>query len=182
MIQKIFTIKKDALSSTGYYIIVQGDVYSLEMLDCIIERLEGTFISAANIIDMIDTIQLDLAGINDSFVMLDEYSFRHRSILKTFKLKPNGTIDDTIDGFLENIQQYESYHIIEMDRDTTNDDSTIHAYIHTPKYGRMLSEFDKNLMLNAKQNNIKYWVEDYFICTDSNNRYAQPKDKPIEIL
>ena len=104
-------------------------------------------------------------------------------MLKTFALKQTDTIDDTIDGFLESVRDYEKYHTIEMDRDVVGNDNTIHAYIETPKDGKLRCRFDRDVRLYAKRNNVRYWISDYKIEAGSNGgKFVIPLEDPEEIL
>ena len=134
-------------------------------------------------LEKISTIQIALAGVTDSLNEVDTYSFLNRSVLKTFDLKPSGTIDDEIEDYLHSVKEYEKYHTIYMDRDKEGNDNSIHAYIETPKNGLLRSTFDKDLRLNAKRNNIKYWIDDYKISSGSSGgKFVRPLGHPIEIM
>lgn len=184
MVQRIFKVRASATSSTGYEIVDESTGQVLDLPEVCIEDLDtGKHISASQIIEKIDTMQIALAGVTDSLNMVDEYSFRHRSVLKTFGIRKNGTIDDEIDGFLDDVKNYEAYHTIYMDRDIAGNDNTIHAYIQTPKDGKLRCTFDKSIRLNAKRNNIKYWIDDYKIDTGSaGGKFVRPIGQPTEIL
>ena len=183
MVQKIFNVRRSATSPSGWEIEDNTSQVVLDLPDICIEDLSvGKYIIESQMLDKISTMQIALAGVTDSLRIVDDYSFRHRSVLKTFGLKKSDTIDDTIDGFIENIKEYESYHTIYMDRDKTGDDNTIHAYIQTPNDGILRCIFDKSIRLNAKRNNIKYWVDDYKIESGSaGGKFVRPIGTPIEI-
>ena len=183
MVQRIFKVRTSTTSSTGYEIEDTASGTVLDLPEVCIEDLDtGKYLNADQMISKIDTMQIALAGVTDSLNMVDEYSFRQRSVLKTFGIAKNGTIDDEIDGFIETVKDYEMYHTIEMGRDTAGDDNTIHAYLYTPKDGRLRCVFDKSIRLNAKRNNIKYWVDDYKIDSGSNGgKFVRPIGQPIEI-
>ena len=184
MVQRIFKVQRSATSPSGWELEDTGSGKILDLPDVCIEELdEGKYMKNSQMLGKIETIQIALAGVTDSLNIVDDYSFRHRSVIKTFKLKKSDTIDDTIDGFLENVKEYESYHTIYMDRDKVGDDGTIHAYIQTPKDGILRSRFDKSIRLNAKRNNIKYWIDDYKIESGSNGgKYVNPIGTPEEIM
>ena len=68
-----------------------------------------------------------------------------------------------------------------MDRDKAGDDGSIHAYLQTPKDGILRCVFDKSIRLEAKRNNIKYWIEDYKIDAGSNGgKFVRPIGTPPE--
>lgn len=169
MVQRIFKVSKSINSTTGWEIEDISTGIILNLPEIVYEDLdEGRFYSADEMLEKIDTLQIALAGVTDSLNIVDEYSLRNRSVLKTFGLKKNDTIDDTIDFYIESVKQYESFHTIEMDRDKAGNDNSIHAYINTPHDGRLRCQFDKSIRLNAKRNNIKYWINDYKIDSGSN--------------
>lgn len=184
MVQRIFKVQRSQTSITGWEIEDVSSGKILDLPDVCMEDLDlGKYIKNSQMLEMVETIQIALAGVTDSLNIVDDYSFRHRSVLKTFGLKKNDTIDDTIDGFLENIQEYESYHTIYMDRDKTGDDDSIHAYLQTPGDGILRCIFDKSIRLNAKRNNIKYWIDNYKIDAGPNGgKFVRPIGTPIEIL
>ena len=185
MVPAIFKPIKDDTFEVGWGIqhIDTGEV--LEMPSIIYDSLTGNYIDSEEILDRIETLQIALAGVTNSLARIPEhdYSYDRRSVLKTFSLKDNGTIDDTIDFYLESIAEYEKLHTIYMDRDRDGDDNTIHAYICTPKDGLLRSVFDKDIRLEARRNNIKYWVDDYTIESGSKGgKFIRPVSTPIEIM
>ena len=185
MVQRIFKVAQDSSAATGWSITDTSTGTVLELPEVVFEELDkGKYIKANELLSKIETVQIALAGVTDSLRMVDEYSFRHRSVIKTFGLKKQGnSIDDSIDFFLESVKDYEKYHTIEMDRDKLGDDTSIHAYLETPKDGRLRCTFDRSTRLNAKRNNIKYWVEDYNLCEGSNGgKFIRPIGDPIEIM
>ena len=184
MVQKIFKVQRSQTSQSGWEIEDTSSGKVLDLPDVCMEDLDqGKYMKNSQMLEKIETAQIALAGVTDSLNIVDDYSFRHRSVLKTFGLKKNGTIDDTIDGFLENVQEYESYHTIYMDRDKAGDDGSIHAYLQTPKDGILRCTFDKSIRLDAKRNNIKYWVEDYKIDAGSaGGKFVRPIGTPEEIM
>ena len=185
MVQRIFKVAQDSSSATGWTITDTSTDIVLELPEVVFEELDnGKYVDADELLGKIETVQIALAGVTDSLRMVDEYSFRHRSVMKTFGLKKQGnSIDDSIDFFLESVKDYEKYHTIEMDRDKMGDDTSIHAYLETPKDGRLRCTFDRSTRLNAKRNNIKYWVEDYNLGEGSNGgKFIRPIGDPIEIM
>jgi len=172
------------MSPTGWEIEDQASGTTLNLPEICLEDLKlGKYLSAQELLDKIDTMQIALAGVTDSFNMVDPYSYSRRSVLKTFTLKSNGTIDDTIDFYLESVKDYEKYHTIYMDRDVDGNDGSIHAYIETPKDGKLRCVFDKSIRLNAKRNNIKYWIDDYKIDAGANGgKFVRPIGQPEEIM
>lgn len=183
MVQRIFKVRKSSTSTTGYEIEDQTSGQVLDLPEICLDDIDtGKYLDSNQMLEKIDTMQIALAGVTDSLNMVDEYSFRHRSVLKTFGIKSSGTIDDTIDGYLETVKEYESYHTIYMDRDVSGNDNSIHAYINTPRDGRLRCTFDKSIRVNAKRNNIKYWIDDYKIDAGSaGGKFVRPIGLPIEI-
>lgn len=184
MVQRIFKVNKSVTSSTGWEIEDQTSNIILDLPEIVYEDLNiGKYIKADDLLAKIDTMQIALAGVTDSLNIVDDYSLKRRSVIKTFSLKANSTIDDTIDEYITSVNMYESYHTIYMDRDTAGNDNTIHAYIDTPKHGKLRCMFDKSARLNAKRNNIKYWIEDYKIDSGSNGGlFVRLLGHPVEIL
>jgi hypothetical protein len=183
MVQKIFKFQKSQVSPNGWEIVEQASGKVLNLPSICYEDLKGKYLSSDDMIEKIETAQIVLAGTTDSLNIVDPYSYDRRSVLKTFGLKSSGTIDDSIDGYLESVQEYELYHTIEMDRDKAGDDNSIHAYLETPKDGRLRCTFDNSIRLNAKRNNIKYWVADYKIDAGSaGGKFVRPIGTPEEIM
>lgn len=185
MVQRIFKVAKSTDSSTGWTIEDQSSGTVLDLPEvCLDDLSEGKYLDADAMLNKIDTMQIALAGVTDSLRIVDDYSFRHRSVLKTFGLQSNGnSVDDSIDFFLESVKDYEKYHTIYMDRDKAGDDNSIHAYIETPKDGRLRCTFDRSIRLDAKRNNIKYWTDDYKIDSGSNGgKFVRPIGTPEEIM
>lgn len=183
MVQRIFKVRRSSESMTGWQIEDQMSGQVLDLPEVCCEDLKGKYMAAEDMLAKIDTMQIALAGVTDSLNMVDEYSFQHRSVLKTFGLQNQGTIDDTIDDYLTSVAEYEKYHTIYMDRDKAGDDSSIHAYLETPKNGRLRCVFDKSVRVNAKRNNIKYWIDDYKIDAGSNDgQFVRPLGQPVEIM
>lgn len=182
MVQRIFTVERSIDSANGWAINYDDNI--LDLPNNIYNELNGKYMKADDMLELIDTMQIAVAGITDSFRIVDEYSMLNRSVLKTFCLMSDlGTIDDEIDEYLESVKDYEKYHTIEMGRDIDGNDDSIHAYIETPKNGRLRATFDRSIRLNAKRNNIKYWLDDYDIAAGSaGGEYVRPVTKPIEIM
>ena len=192
MVQRIFKLQKSTTSATGWEIVDQDSGKVLDLPSIVVDTLnEGKYIRANQMLDMIDTMQIALAGVTDSLNLspdLDqaraEIYLDRNSVLKTFGLKKNGTIDDTIDFYLTSVKEYEKYHTLKMDRDVSGDDSTIHAYIEVPNVGKIRSRFSKQdgIRLDSKRNNIDYWVADYKVVTGSQGgKSISPIGTPIEI-
>lgn len=171
MVQKIFNIERDTDSANGWCLFDGETDTKLNMPQCIYEAFTGKYISADELLNKVSTVQIALAGVTNSLRVVDPVSLDRRSVLKTFAL--NGCscgIDDEIDEYLTSPAEYEKHHIIYMDRDTDGNDKSIHAYIETPKNGKLRCQFkdDNDVRLNAKRNNIKYWIDDYKIVAGSN--------------
>ena len=183
MVQRIFKIRKSSTAQSGWEIEDQSSGKVLDLPSICLDDLDGKYLSADDMIEKIDTIQIALAGVTDSLNVVDARYLDRNSVLKTFGLKKNGTIDDEIDGFLESVKDYEKYHTIYMDRDKAGDDTSIHAYLNTPKDGVLRCTFDKSIRLEAKRNNVKFWVEDYKIDAGSaGGKFVRPIGTPIEII
>ena len=185
MVQRVFTLTRDVNVQSGWVITDTNSGETLELPPCCVEQLTGKYMQGDEMLEKISTIQIALAGVTDSFRLVDAYSFNNRSVVKTFGLKPSGTIDDQIDFFLDNIHEYEKFHIIKMDRDIPGDDDSIHAYIETPKNGKVRSRFSRQdgIRLDAKRNKIDYWVADYNVVIGTNGGASiVPIGDPIEIM
>lgn len=183
MVQKIFKLSKSQTAASGWEITAQDTGDTLDLPTICIDDLEGKYLSGDQMCDKIDTVQIALAGVTDSLRVVDAYSLDRRSVLKTFSLKKSGTIDDTIDDYLTSVKEYEAYHTVEMGRDKAGNDNTIHAYLETPKDGKLRCQFDKDIRLEAKRNNIKYWAEDYKIAEGSaGGKFVRIIGDPIEIM
>lgn len=189
MVQKIFRVQRSATADNGWDIIIDDDIF--EMPESVYASLSvGKWIGADDFLSKVETMQIALAGVTDSLNVVDAYSLDMRSVLKSVVLIKDGTINDDIglirsrsDGEPESIiKQYEEYHTIYMDRDIDGDDGSIHAYIKTPNNGTLRCVFDRSIRLNAKRNNIKYWVDDYSIDAGSNGgEFVRPSGVPVEI-
>ena len=107
MVQKIFKVEKSADSATGWVIIDTDTDTVLDLPEICKEDLSGRYITSDELLDKIDTVQIALSGVTDSLRVLDTTNLNRRSVLKTFALKQTDTIDDTIDGFLESVRDYE---------------------------------------------------------------------------
>ena len=184
MVQRIFKPIRSTTSANGWDIEDQSSGEVLEMPDIVLEDLDqGKYTSASEMIEKIETMQIALSGVTDSLNIVDSYSYKRRSVLKTFGLKSSDTIDDTINGFLESVKDYEAYHTIYMDRDKAGDDESIHAYLKTPNDGTLRCVFPKDIRLNAKRNNIKYWIDDYKIdAGSSGGKFVRLTGTPVEIM
>ena len=187
MVQRIFKVISSSTSATGWEIEDQASGTVLDLPESVKEVLtEGAkYLKDADfILDRIETMQIALAGVTDSLNIVDQYSLEHRSVLKTFGLKNNGTIDDEIDFYLESIKEYENFHTLRMDRDVPGDDTLIHAYVETPKDGRIRSRFSNKdgIRLDSRRNNITYWLNDYKVVAGSaGGKSIIPIGDPIEI-
>ena len=182
MVQKIFKISASIDSPTGYVLEETNSGTVLALPSCILEELKGKYLTAEQMIEKIDTICIALSGVTDSLRIVEPYSFERRSVLKSFGLRKDGTIDDEIDDFLPSVKEYEKFHTIEMGRDVQGDDSTIHAYLQTPKNGTLRCQFDRGVRVFAKRNNIKYWIDDYTIDSGSQGgEFVRPIGDPVEI-
>ena len=187
MVQRIFKVIPSSTSATGWEIVDKAIGTILYLPESVKEVLtEGAkYLKDANfILDRIETMQIALAGVTDSLHIVDQYSLDHRSVLKSFRLKNNGTIDDEIDFYIESIKEYENLHTFRMDRDVPSDDTSIHAYIETPKDGRIRSRFSNKdkIRLDSRRNNITYWLNDYKVVAGSaGGKSIIPIGDPIEI-
>lgn len=199
MVQQIFNLMKDSSSQNGWVIQSTkttdpntGDYKILPLPDCIYNSLKGKYMSAEEMAKRIKTMQIAVAGVTDSLNTVDIYSFLNRSVLKSFTINPTNSVDQNIDivsayddGYEIGIRNYEKYHIVKMGRDVPGNDKTIHAYIETPKDGKLRCTFAKqgDVRLDAKRNNIDYWLEDYTIDAGSQGgKFVRPTSQAIEIL
>ena len=186
MVQKIFNIESSNRSKSGYDIISDSTGIRLDLpTACYAMLNEGKQLPADDMIKRISTLKIALAGVTNSLNKVDgeEFHYQHNSVLTSFGLKKNGTIDDTITDYLSSVKDYEKFHTIYMDRDIPGDDSSIHAYIHTPNDGILKCIFDKSIRLYARRNNITYWIDDYKIESGSNgSKFVRPIGNPSEII
>lgn len=183
MVQSIFKVRKSSVSAIGWEIEDTKSGKVLDMPECIYEEMNGKYMKADDMLELVGTLQIALAGVTDSLNMVNNTYFDKNSVLKSILLRDSiGTIDDEIDFLLDNVKEYEKFHIVEMGRDKAGDDTSIHAYIETPKNGRVRAQFDRSVRLEAKRNNIKYWIEDYKIATGTaGGVFIRPISTPIEI-
>lgn len=159
MLLKTFNIKK----VDNEYKLSIDDIL-LDIPPVVYNELNGKFIKADDMIVKLKTMTVSLAGIDETYNITDKYSFDNRSILKGFTIKTDLVkIDKTLDFELNSIADYEQYHIIELEYDDESKKNTLHAYIQTPKDGRLRCVFDKSIRTNSVDNNIKYWIYDYVI-------------------
>ena len=186
MVQRIFKVLESQTSPNGWDIEDESSGKILALPECIYEEMQGKYMKSDDMLKLVSTLQIALAGVTDSLNTVDgqEISYERRSVLKSIAIKNGlGTIDDEIDTYLDSVGDYEKYHTIEMGRDKDGDDKSIHAYIETPKNGRVRAQFDRGVRLEAKRNNIKYWIADYKIATGSaGGVFIRPIGDPIEIV
>ena len=162
---------------------IEVDQYLMPLPQIVYEELAGKYLDSEKMIDRIKTITIALAGITDNFNIVDDLSYNRRSVIKSFTLNDTDNDVDTALDYFENTKEYEKYHTVFMDRDTAGNDNSIHAYIETPVNGILRASFSKDVRLNAKRNNIKYWVENYsIISNDGSKPYVRPLTAPIEIM
>lgn len=150
------------------------------------------YIKTDDVLKKISAVKLALASVTNSLNIKKENYLDHNSTIQSFSLvDDSGTIDDEIDSYIEAseedqmlaIRTYESFHIVKMDSDESGDDNSIHAYIYTPKDGRFRCVFDKSIILDARRNNIIFWVDDYKITSGSNDgKFVRIIGQPIEIV
>lgn len=184
MVQRIFKVRRDGDSPNGWKIEDTSSGTELNLPEIVYDDLDtGKYLNAEEILEKIDTMQIALAGVTDSLRVVEPRYLDRNSVLKTFGLKSTNTIDDSIEEYIESVRDYEKYHTIEMGRDVAGNDNSIHAYIETPKDGRLRCQFDKSVRLDAKRNNIKYWIDDYSIASGSSGgKFVRLKGDPVEIV
>jgi hypothetical protein len=180
MVSRILT----PVDNGGVWELVDNETgKTLSFPTVIMEELKGKYISAEELLSRISTIKIAFSGMTDSLNIIDDINYDRRSALQTFGLNGYNTIDQGIDEFLTSVADYEKYHTIKMDRDVPGDDSSIHAYIETPKDGRLRCVFDQSVRVYAKRNNVNYWIEDYTIDAGSNDgKFIRPVGEIEEIL
>lgn len=170
MVDRIFEVIEDNSSSTGFLIKETVTDKVLELPSICIEEFDlgAKHVRFCDMYKKMSTVRIALAGVTDSLNIVNQTYFDRNSVFKSYGLKKSNTIDDEIDGYLTSAKDYEVYHTIEMGRDKSGDDNSIHAYLYTPKDGRLRCKFDKNVRLEAKRNNVTFWVDDYKIVSGSN--------------
>lgn len=174
-----FKVIRDT-SATNEWLLSVIKLYGIDDTDLIdttvdlpkvfIEYLKGKALSGIEMLLRIDTITATLYAISNELYVDNQDVYNEDSVIESFTINPiAGSIDEAFKGVeFESVKDYEKYHIIKMGRDVAGNDSTIHAYIETPKDGRLRSLFDRSVKIDdtnirtfAKRNNIQYWVEDY---------------------
>ena len=183
--KEVFRILKSSYERNGRIIESTQTGKELDMPTSIYDVLStGKYLKNGSIIDRIGTIQAAIAGVTDSFNIVDEYSMMNKSILKTFSAIPANGIDAASafeNRYFASVQEYEQFHIIDMERDIKSNDKSIHAYLTTLQ-GRFRVQCQKDIILNVKRNNISYWIEDYDYVVIEGDKFVLPKGKIIEIL
>lgn len=183
MVKDEFTVSRDG---TGWTITANTSGKSLQLPSCIYEKLNGKYITADEFLDKIETLVIALAGVTNSLNTTDAYSLDRRSVLCEIRLRSGlNSADDFIVQTMTSVEDYEKYHTIFMGRDKKGDDNSIHAYLFVPIYGELRCRFNNSdgFRLNAKRNNITYWIDDYKIEEGTNGgKYVIPKGTPIEIM
>jgi hypothetical protein len=194
MVSKVFTLEQDSSSATGWKIKTNVDSRGEVVLDLptsVKECLNGKYIKADDMLKKISTIKIALAGVTNSLNIEKANYLDNNSAIQSFGLATSGTIDDEIDGYIEAseedqmlaIRTYESFHTVKMDRDKSGDDNSIHAYLYTPKDGRLRCVFDKSIRLDARRNNVSFWVDNYRIDSGSSGgKFVRIIGQPIEIM
>lgn len=180
MVAETFNVIKDSSATYGWKIESVNDSNIIfDIPENVYDAFGGKYIDADEMLDRVSTIRVAIAGHTNSFREVDHRAFDRNSVIKTFTLKTGiNTIDDTIDSYITvpdgddvigaAAKEYEKFHIMKMDRDIDGDDDSIHAYIQTPADGKLRCIFAKDIRLDAKRNNIKYWIDDYRIASGSN--------------
>lgn len=189
MVGAIFKVVRSDESPNGWGIQLTETDEIMNLPEKCYEDLAGKYLSSEDILEKVETVSIALAGITDSYNMVDPYSYDRRSVIKTIKLiGGTGTIDDLLTEPIEvdeykKIYDYEKYHTVIMGRDVAGDDTSIHAYIETPNAGKLRCVFSRGVRVDAKRNNIKYWIDDYQIDEGTNGgKYVRPLTDPIEIM
>ena len=193
MVSKVFTLEQNSSSSTGWKIKTnvdnRGEV-ELDLPTSVKKCFNGRFVKADEMLSKISTLKLALAGVTNSLNIENANYLDNNSALQSFGLATSGTIDDSIDGYIEAaeedqmlaIRTYEAFHLVKMERDKTGNDDSIHAYIYTPSDGKLRCVFDRAIRLDARRNNIRYWLPDYRIDAGSNGgKFVRPIGQPIEV-
>lgn len=155
MVQDTFRFVYD----NGTYQLQNSNGDWLECPECIVnEALKGKYVKADRFTDC--KLVIALAGVTNSFRMVDRSAFDRNSVLKEILDMP-ADIDDAPDSY-ESVQDYESYHTIKIERDIKGDDNSLHAYMKTTA-GKLRVRFPNDKRLDAKRNNRSYWCENYKI-------------------
>ena len=195
MVAETFTISREPSAKCGWVMTSMNDSSVVfDMPENVYNAFNGKYIKADKLLQRVNTIRVAVAGVTDSFRTVNEAAMEKNSVIKTFSLSYGiSMIDDMIDFVIDvpdgddvlgaAAKEYEKYHIIKMDRDIAGDDGSIHAYIQTPKDGRLRCQFSKDARLDAKRNNIKYWVDDYKIDSGSNGgKFVRILGTPKELM
>ena len=168
MVGAIFKVVRSDESPNGWGIQLTETDEIMNLPEKCYEDLAGKYLSSEDILEKVATVSIALAGITDSYNMVDPYSYDRRSVIKTIKLiGGTGTIDDLLTEPIEvdeykKIYDYEKYHTVIMGRDVAGDDTS---------------------RVDAKRNNIKYWIDNYQIDEGTNGgKYVRPLTDPIEIM
>ena len=181
MVAENFNVIKDSSSLCGWKIeSISNPAITFDMPENVYNAFEGKYIKADELLPIVNTVRIAVAGCTDSFRVVNETALERNSVLKTFTLKSGiNSIDDSIDFCIDvpdadfingaAAKEYEKFHLIKMERDVANKDNTIHAYIQTAKDGKLRCQFPKDIRLDAKRNNIKFWVDEYRIDAGSNS-------------
>lgn len=180
MVAENFKVVKDPSTVYGWTMESINDPnICFDMPENVYNAFEGKYIKAHELLSKVETVRVAVAGVTDSFRQVNFDALDKNSVLKTFTLKSGmSNVDDMIDFYIDvpdadsvigaAAKEYEKFHLVKMDRDIEGNDNSIHAYVQTPKDGKLRCQFPKDVRLDAKRNNIKYWVDDYRIDAGSN--------------
>ena len=179
MVAENFKVSRESSATTGWMIECINDPnVSFDMPENVYNAFGGKYIKADDLLAKVETIRVAIAGVTDSFREVNPEALERNSVLKTFTLRSGICAADDMIDFCVDVpdadevlgaaaKEYEKFHIIRMERDTEGNDNSIHAYIQTPKDGKLRCQFPKDVRLDAKQNNVKYWVDDYRVDSGS---------------
>lgn len=195
MVAENFNVIQDSSASYGWKMeSINDSNVVFDMPANVYDAFNGKYIRSDDLLSKVKTIRVAVAGCTDSFRSVNEAAFDRNSVIKTFTLK-NGVnaVDDMIDFCIDvpdgddvrgaAAKEYEKFHLIKMGRDIDGNDGSIHAYVQTPKDGKLRCQFPKDVRLDAKRNNIKYWVDDYRIDAGTNGgKFVRILGNPRELM
>ena len=180
MVAENFNVVRDSSTMCGWKIesVNNSDVV-FDMPENVYNSFAGKYINADELLARVNTIRVAIAGCTDSFRTVNATALERNSVLKTFTIRPGvSAIDDSIDFCIDvpdaddiigaAAKEYEKFHLIKMERDIEGNDNSIHAYVQTPKDGKLRCQFPKDVRLDAKRNNIKFWADDYRVDAGTN--------------
>ena len=98
MVQRIFKVQRSQTSQNGWEIEDTSSGTILDLPDVVLEDLDegAKYVKNVQMLEKIDTMQIALAGVTDSLRIVDDYSFRNRSVLKTLMTQLTTQLMDSL--------------------------------------------------------------------------------------